>query len=66
MAQGSNPGVYTGLAREDQANNGAAPAFSTGAVDVWREAQEQLGGSITQNDDDNWQQRVAADLMAGT
>lgn len=66
MAQGSNPGVYTGLAREDQANNGGAPAFATGAVDVWRESQQQLGTSITLNDDDSWQQRVAADLQAGT
>lgn len=66
MAQGSNPGVYTGLAREDQQNNGAAPAFSLGLVDVWREAQQQLGGGIALNDDDSWQQRVSVDLVAGT
>src|SRR5215472_6535290 len=58
MATGSNPGTYTGLAREDQANNGTAPAFSLGLVDVWRESQQQLGGTITLNDDDSWQQRV--------
>lgn len=66
MAQGYNPGVYTGLAREDHANNGGAPAFAVGLVDVWREAQQQLGGAITANDDDSWQQRVAVDLVTGS
>lgn len=67
MAQGSNPGVYTGLAREDQANNGGAPAFSQGLpIDVWRQAQQSLGTVITQNDDDSWQQRVAVADVVGS
>lgn len=67
MAQGSQPGVWTGLLREDQANNGSAPAFAAGLpVDVWRHAQQSLNGTIGQNDDDSWQQRVAVDQMQGS
>ena len=67
MAQGSQPGVWTGLLREDQANNGTAPAFSQGLpVDVWRHAQQALDGVVTQNDDDSWQQRVAVDQAQGS
>ena len=67
MAQGSQPGTWTGLLREDQANNGSDAAFSQNLpIDVWRHAQQALDGSIAQNDDDCWQQRVAVDLMLGS
>ena len=67
MAHGSQPGVYTGLLREDQANNGSAAAFATGLPpDVWRVVQQALGNTITGNTDDSWHHRVVAKGKQGT